>query len=436
MTLIKRNLRVFLCHASDDKSFVNRFYSRLVNDGVEAWLDKEKLIPGQNWEVEISNAVKNSDVFIVFLSSKSITKEGFVQKEIKFALDIADEKPEDTIFIIPARLENCNVPRRLSKFHWVDLYTNNGYEQLLKALQIRATSIGAVLLEKKSSSQQLDIEKIIASDEKISAKEWAERGKQSKSNEDKIYYYSQSIKFGTQPHDISEAYLSRGVARQNLDDIDGALGDFNEALRIKESDRGYALRGSILEIKKDFRGALKDYNKCIRWSNWESYARRAHVYEKIGDFENAIKDWSRAENSVSSFYDGEFGQEEIEASYRSRRGMARLITGDTKRARQDLEHAVYYGPHNGLHKGRLARTLRQLGKQEEANKLEEEGRKLMESKSKYNQACFEALCGKDNDALDLLKSDVELNPHHRELAKLDVDFFYIRNHQNFREIVS
>ncbi len=45
MTDTKRPLRVFLCHASDDKPVVKELYNRLVKDGVDAWLDKEKLIP-------------------------------------------------------------------------------------------------------------------------------------------------------------------------------------------------------------------------------------------------------------------------------------------------------------------------------------------------------------------------------------------------------
>jgi len=145
MTTNERSLRVFLCHASSDKPVVQKLYKRLLKDGIDAWLDKEKLIPGQNWQIEIPKAVKNSDVVIVCLSSQSVNKEGFVQKEIKFALDAADEKPEGTIFLIPARLENCNVPDRISQYHWVDIFTNDGYERLLKALQIRANTLNVAV---------------------------------------------------------------------------------------------------------------------------------------------------------------------------------------------------------------------------------------------------------------------------------------------------
>lgn len=144
----KRNLKVFLCHSSSDKPAVEKFYNMLVNDGIDAWLDKKNLIPGQDWRFEIPKAVRSSDVVIAFLSSTSVTKEGFVQKEIKIALDTADEKPEGTIFIIPARLEDCIVPDRLSKFHWVDLFEKDGYEFLFKALQRRASSLSIILNRK------------------------------------------------------------------------------------------------------------------------------------------------------------------------------------------------------------------------------------------------------------------------------------------------
>ena len=53
----KRPLKVFLCHASTDKPAVRELYLRLKKDGVDAWLDKEKLLPGQDWELEIRKAV-------------------------------------------------------------------------------------------------------------------------------------------------------------------------------------------------------------------------------------------------------------------------------------------------------------------------------------------------------------------------------------------
>jgi hypothetical protein len=133
-----RKLRVFLCHSSGDKPAVRKLYKRLKGDGFEPWLDEENLIPGQDWDPEIRKAVKNSHVVIVCLSTASINKAGYAQKEIVFALDAADEQPEGTIFIIPARLEECRVPDRLKRWHYVNLFDSNGYQKLMEALQLRA----------------------------------------------------------------------------------------------------------------------------------------------------------------------------------------------------------------------------------------------------------------------------------------------------------
>jgi hypothetical protein len=138
----KRKLRVFLCYSSNDKQQVRKLYKKLGNDNIDVWFDQKNLLPGQEWEYEIAKAIANSDAIIVCLSNNSVTKEGFVQKEIRFALDEAEEKPEGTIFMIPALLENCEVPQRLSKRHWAKLFEKNGYSQLLKALFVRATDLG------------------------------------------------------------------------------------------------------------------------------------------------------------------------------------------------------------------------------------------------------------------------------------------------------
>lgn len=134
-------LKVFLCHSSNDKLIVREIYQQLKRFGFKPWLDEEELIGGQDWDLEIKKAVKASDAIVVCLSKTSITKEGYVQREIKMALDMAEEKPRGTIFIIPLRLEECEVPSDLAKWQRIDLYKDDGYKKLIKALNTRAGSL-------------------------------------------------------------------------------------------------------------------------------------------------------------------------------------------------------------------------------------------------------------------------------------------------------
>lgn len=126
---------VFLCHSSGDKEQVRRLHSKLKASGIRPWLDEEDLVPGTRWEPAIQKAVKESDIVLVCLSKSSVTKEGFVQKEIRIALDVADRKPEDTIYIIPARLEECTLPDRLSHWQSVDLFRENGFHKLVNSIR-------------------------------------------------------------------------------------------------------------------------------------------------------------------------------------------------------------------------------------------------------------------------------------------------------------
>lgn len=134
-------LRVFLCHASEDKPRVRSLFSQLQQDGFRPWLDEVDLLPGQNWKSEIGKALEHSHTVVVCLSGISTGKVGYVQKEIKQALSFFDEHPEDSIYIIPARLEDCIIPRRLRHLQAVDLFGKNGYDKLKASLRIRTLSL-------------------------------------------------------------------------------------------------------------------------------------------------------------------------------------------------------------------------------------------------------------------------------------------------------
>ncbi|HEV3037832.1 MAG TPA: toll/interleukin-1 receptor domain-containing protein [Candidatus Angelobacter sp.] len=131
---------VFLCHSWDDKAAVRDLCQRLLDDGFHPWLDEREILPGQDWDHETLKALRNSDAVIVCLSRHSVTKPGYAQKEIKRALDLADEQPLGSIFLIPLRLEPCDVPDHLSKWQYVDYFEQAGYEKLKRALEIRHSS--------------------------------------------------------------------------------------------------------------------------------------------------------------------------------------------------------------------------------------------------------------------------------------------------------
>jgi TIR domain len=125
-----RLLKVFLCHASEDKSAVRVLKERLGDRGYRAWIDEKDIPPGAEWDVAIRDAIRDSHVVLVCLSRTSVEKTGYVQKELRVVLDRAEEMPEGRIFVIPVRLDDCAVPKRLARWQRVDLDSSDAYERL------------------------------------------------------------------------------------------------------------------------------------------------------------------------------------------------------------------------------------------------------------------------------------------------------------------
>jgi len=180
----KRPLKVFLCHASIDKPKVRELYRYLRRRGVNPWFDEEHLVGGQDWQVEIPKALAASDAIIICLTKNSVDKEGYIQREIKFALEKALEMPEGKIFLIPVKFEECEVPFSLSRYQWVDLTIEIGYSKMMKALKFRASQLerSTVELSKKTGEEEnLAIEK--ATKEKIE-RESAEKAAREKAEKE------------------------------------------------------------------------------------------------------------------------------------------------------------------------------------------------------------------------------------------------------------
>lgn len=131
-------VQVFLCHAREDKEEVKKIYSWLKSVGHVPWLDDEDLLPGQAWEAEIKKAVGKCHAILVCLSQRCVNKTGFVQKEMRLALEAAELRPRSKIFLIPARLDACDVPEEFSGRQFIDVFKPGWEDRLMKALSATA----------------------------------------------------------------------------------------------------------------------------------------------------------------------------------------------------------------------------------------------------------------------------------------------------------
>ena len=131
----KSSARIFLSYARPDEEKVKELYRELSKAGFKPWMDTKDILPGERWRYSINRAIRDCDFFLLCLSRHSVNKRGFLQREINDALDILREKLDSDIYLIPARLEVCETPEKLSDLQAVDLFQQEGLTQLVKAIQ-------------------------------------------------------------------------------------------------------------------------------------------------------------------------------------------------------------------------------------------------------------------------------------------------------------
>ncbi len=138
---LSKQLQVFLLYARWDEETVRQLYQRIIKEGAKVWLDRENILPGQDWQYEIRKAIQGSDIVIVCLSRQFNRQGGYRHEELKIALAKARSLPEGCSFIIPARLEECDLPDSLRRWQRVDLFETRGYKDLVNALRRQTMSI-------------------------------------------------------------------------------------------------------------------------------------------------------------------------------------------------------------------------------------------------------------------------------------------------------
>lgn len=130
----ERKPKVFISYAREDEGPALMLYDMLLARGFIPWIDKRDLLAGENWERSIHAAIRSADYVLVCMSKHSISKRGFVQKELRLALEYFEMLPLGTSFLIPLRLDDCEPPLEVACFQYVDLFAADGYEKLFYSL--------------------------------------------------------------------------------------------------------------------------------------------------------------------------------------------------------------------------------------------------------------------------------------------------------------
>ncbi|MGJ0342966.1 toll/interleukin-1 receptor domain-containing protein [Aliarcobacter cryaerophilus] len=124
------NPKVFISHASEDKErFAMNFASKLRANGVDAWLDKWEMLPGDSLVDKIfEEGIKKADSFIIILSNYSVNKP-WIREELNASFIKRIGKNSK---IIPIVLDNCTVPECLQSTIWENINNLQNYEENFK----------------------------------------------------------------------------------------------------------------------------------------------------------------------------------------------------------------------------------------------------------------------------------------------------------------
>lgn len=115
--------RVFLAYVQEDLRHAQKLCHDLRRLGIDPWLDRERLVPGQNWPRAIEAAIEVADFFVPLFSRRSVVKRSQFQCELRYALDCATRQPLDQPFVMPVRLNECRVPATIAgTFQYKDLF--------------------------------------------------------------------------------------------------------------------------------------------------------------------------------------------------------------------------------------------------------------------------------------------------------------------------
>ena len=125
---------VFISYAREDVAQAQRLYDLLRDKGFRPWLDKKNLLPGQTWKREITQGIKNADFVLVCFSRQAVEKRGFFQSEVKQIIETSQEMPLGAVFLVPVKLDDCEIPLELSDRQYVSLFAEDGFDRICEVL--------------------------------------------------------------------------------------------------------------------------------------------------------------------------------------------------------------------------------------------------------------------------------------------------------------
>lgn len=137
------NQTIFISYAHPDQDRVLPFFEWLESHEFDVWIDCRRIKPGQNWDFEINRAFEKATFVLAFISKQSYERRGYIQRELKLALDKLTERLDDDIYIIPILLDDdVEIPVRLKGIQSIKASELNCKEQIADSIRHQLDRLG------------------------------------------------------------------------------------------------------------------------------------------------------------------------------------------------------------------------------------------------------------------------------------------------------
>ena len=119
---------VFLSHSSADKPAVEELAHRLRESGLEPWLDKWNLVPGEAWQPALEEALRDSATCVVFVGPSGFGDWQHEEMRAAIARRVSSQQGPEKFRVIPVLLpgavrgDGSKLPGFLTATTWVEFY--------------------------------------------------------------------------------------------------------------------------------------------------------------------------------------------------------------------------------------------------------------------------------------------------------------------------
>lgn len=121
-------------------------YEQLKGEGFDVWVDFDRILPGQDWNYEITRALNRTRIVLAFVSQSSVERRSYLQRELRLALEKRQEMLSGDIYLVPVMLDDeTPVPEELKTIQAIRMSDPRFHKRLADALTYQLGRLGVEL---------------------------------------------------------------------------------------------------------------------------------------------------------------------------------------------------------------------------------------------------------------------------------------------------